>query len=81
MRVHESVDVARILGSLRGHMAIGALLRLGRIVERSSTLPGNTARLPVVILVKAAEPAIVIHRHVEMHLMARRAELRRLRRA
>ena len=63
----------------RGHVAIGALLRLRRIVERARALPGNSAGLPVVVFVEAAEPAIVIHRHVEVHLVAGGAELRRLR--
>ena len=33
MRVYETIDVARILRCLHGHVAIGALLRLRRIVE------------------------------------------------
>ena len=56
-------------------MAIGALLRLGRVVERSRALPGNSAGLPVVVFVEAAEPAVVVHRHIEMHFVARGAEL------
>ena len=64
--------------ALQRHVAIGALLRLRRIVKRPRALSRNAAGLPVVVLVEAANPAIVIHRHIEMHLVARRAELRRL---
>ncbi len=62
----------------RGHVAIGALLRLRRIVERTRALSGNSAGLPVVVLIEATEPAVMIHRNIEMNLVARRAELRRL---
>src|SRR6202050_1481831 len=79
MRVHDSVDVARVFRRLCRHVAIGALLRLGRIVERARALSGNSAGLPVVVLVEAAEPAVMIHRNVEMNLVAGGAEIRRLR--
>ncbi len=59
-------------------MAVGALLRRRWIVERPRALARDAGRLPVVVVVEAAEPAIVVHRHVEVHLVADRAELRRL---
>ena len=60
-------------------MAIGALLRLGRIVKRARSLPGDAAGLPVVILVETTHPAIVVDGHILMHLVADGTELRRLR--
>ncbi len=65
--------------ALRRHVAIGALLRLGRIVKRARPLPGDAAGLPVVILVETTDPPIVIDRHILMHLVADGTELRRLR--
>src|SRR5690348_5217240 len=59
-------------------MAIGALLRLGRVVEAACSLTGNSAGLPVVILIESAEPAIAVHRNVQVNLVARRTKLRRL---
>ena len=52
------------------HVAIGALLRLRRIVERTRALPRNSTRLPIVVFVEAAEPAIMIDRNVEMNFVA-----------
>ena len=78
MRVHEAADVALVFRRLHGHVAIGALLRLRRIVERTRSLSGHTAGLPVVVLIESAEPAVVIHRNVEVHLVAGGAKLRRL---
>ena len=46
-------------------------LRLRRVVERARALPGDAAGLPVVVLVEAADPAVAVHRHVEMDLVAR----------
>ena len=71
-------NVSHVVGVFERHVAIRALLRLGRIVKRTRPLAGDAAGLPVVILVESAKPAIVIDRHVEMHFVAGRAELRRL---
>ena len=60
----------RSLEAYLRHVAVGALLRLGRIVKRTRALPGNAAGLPVVVFVEAAHPAVVIHRHVEMNFVA-----------
>ena len=77
VRVDLAVAVAGILRGDQRHVAVGAGLRLGRIVERARALARDAARLPVVVVVEAAEPAVVVHRHVEVHLVAGRAELRR----
>src|SRR5258708_4384441 len=63
---------------LRGHVAIGALRRLCRVIERPGPLSGHAAGLPVVVLVEAAEPTIAIHRYVEMYLVTRGTEFCRL---
>ncbi len=52
--------------------------RLRRVVERARALPRDSAGLPVVVVVEPAHPAVAVHRHVQMHLVAGRAELRRL---
>ena len=78
MGVHFAGNVPHVVGALERHVAIGALLRLRRVVERARALSGDAAGLPVVVLVEAANPAVVIDRHVEVHLVARRTELRRL---
>src|SRR5258708_13122181 len=59
-------------------MAIGAVLRLLRIVERSRALAGDAAGLPVVVVVEAALPAVAVHRNVEMDFVAGGAELGRI---
>src|SRR5207249_303391 len=56
------------------HVTVGAALRLRRIVKRTRALSRYAGRLPVVVVVEAAEPSIAVHRHVEMDLVARRAE-------
>jgi len=78
VRVHEPINVAGIGRFLQRHVAIRTLRRFGGIVKRTGSLPGHAARLPVVVLIEAANPAIVIHRHIQMDFMACRAELRRL---
>ena len=68
-------------GVLRGderHVAVGAALGLRRVVEGAGSLPGDAGGLPVVVLVEAADPAVGVHRHVEVDLVARGAELRGL---
>lgn len=61
-----------------GHMAIRASLGVRWIVERPSSIAGDPTTLPVVVLVEAARPTVVIHRKIQMDLMTRGAELRRL---
>ena len=53
------------------------IIGVRRIIKRTRALAGNAAGLPVIVLVEAANPAVVIHRHVEMHFVAARAEFRR----
>ncbi len=75
MRADESVDFSGIVGAHRRHVAIHAILRMRRIVERTRAEAGNAAGLPVVVIVEAANPAVMVQRHVQVHLVARRAEV------
>ena len=59
-------------------MTVRAPLRLRWVIERPRAFARDTRRLPVVVVVEASEPPVVVHRHIEMHLVTRRAELRRL---
>src|SRR5437763_2611383 len=59
-------------------MAIEATLRFGGIVKRPRAEPRDSTRLPVVIVVEAANPAIVIYWNIEMDFVATRTELCRL---
>src|SRR5258708_2999870 len=79
MRVHKAVDVAGIVRGLHRHMTVGALLRLRRIVERTRSLPGDATGLPIVVFVKATEPAVVVHWNVEMYFVTGRTKLSGLR--
>ena len=76
--MNQSVDVAHISRLGERHMAVGTLLRFRWIVKGTRALAGDSARLPVVVFVEAAEPAIVIYRKIQMNLMATGAELSRL---
>ena len=42
-------------------------------------MPGNAAGLPVIVFVEAANPAVAVHRDIQVNLVAGRAELRRVR--
>ena len=59
-------------------MTAAALLRRRRIVERARALARRGRRLPVVVFVEAAEPAVVVDRFIEMDFVAGGAEFRRL---
>ena len=74
MRSHLAVFRRRVVGVDERHVAVGAFLRGRRIVERSRALSRDAGRLPVVVLVEAANPAIAVDRDVEVHLVARRTE-------
>ena len=39
------------------------------VVERQCTLMGDAAGLPLVVVVKATEPAEIVDRYIEMHLV------------
>ncbi len=78
MQVDLAVDVAGVLRCYKRHVAVRARLRARRIVERARALSRNAAGLPIVIVVETAHPAVSVHRHVQVHLVARRAELGRL---
>ena len=58
------------------HVAVRALSRPGRLMERPRALAGNAAGLPVVVIVETANPAVVVQRHIQVHLVAGRAEIR-----
>src|SRR3954453_22083792 len=60
------------------HVTIGALRRLLRIIEGACPFTRDARRLPVVVVVEAAEPAIRIDRHVEMNFVTARTEFGRL---
>ena len=73
VRVDGAVSMAARVGRLhRRHVAVDAGLPLRRVVERARTFT-EAAPLPVVVVVEATEPAVVVHRHVEVHLVAGRA--------
>ena len=55
-------------------MAVRAIAGLLRVVERSRALAGHAAGLPVVVLVEASEPAILIDRNIQMNFVACRAK-------
>ena len=61
-----------------GHMAIRASLGVRWIVERPSSIAGDSASLPVVVLVEAARPTVVIHGEIEMDFVACGTKLGRL---
>ena len=76
--MYKSVHIAEIVGVRQGHVAIGALLRVRWVVERTGSLARDAAGLPVVVFVEATNPTIMVHRNVEVHLVATGAELRGL---
>ena len=69
---------AGVVGRHQRHVAVDAVLGLGRVVERAGAEAGDAARLPVVVLVEAADPAVVVDRLVEVDLVAGGAERRRV---
>src|SRR5215472_785022 len=79
MRVYFPVDRPGIRRLDIGHVAVGALLRFWRIVKRTCSESGDTAGLPGIVLVETTNPAIVVHRDVEMDFMTARAKFRCLR--
>ena len=56
-------------------MAIDALLWFFGVVERQCSLVGDAAGLPLIVVVKAAEPSEIVDRHIEMYLVTGGAEL------
>src|SRR5580698_6324573 len=55
-------------------MAIGAGGSFRRVIKRAGALTGNSAGLPIVVVVETAEPAVIVHRDIQVDLVARRAE-------
>ncbi len=78
MIMDEAVDVARVVRFPQRHMTVCAALGLRRVVERARAQARDAARLPVVVIVEPAHPPVVVHRNVQMHLVANRTELGRL---
>ena len=79
MRMDGAVGVMTgIVRRRERHVAVDAGGTLRRVVERSCALARHAAGLPRVVVVEAAEPPVVVHRHIEMHLVTRRAELGRI---
>ena len=76
VRVDEAVEVREILGRHQGHVAVHAGLRFWRIVKRPRSEARHPARLPVVVIVEAANPAIVVDGDVQVDLVASRTEFR-----
>ncbi|MBP1607688.1 MAG: hypothetical protein H6Q08_3062 [Acidobacteria bacterium] len=78
VRPDPSVPGCRIGGRDERHVTVQALHGCGWIVERSRPLARHTRRLPVVVVVEAANPPVAVHGHVEVHLVARGAEVGQL---
>ena len=78
MRMNLPFSRRRVVGGYQRHMTIGALLRFCRIVKRARPLARNPRRLPVVVFIKAAEPAVAVYGNVQMDFVTARTELRRL---
>ncbi len=68
-----------IVGGLERHVAVGAPgLRLGRIVETVHAVTGDPAHQEAVVVVLAAQPAVMVQGLRQVHLVAGGAELRGL---
>ena len=65
-----TVDISGICGVNEWHVTIDALLRRFGVIEGQRALMGDTAFLPLIIVVEAAYPSEVVDRFVEMHFMA-----------
>ncbi len=74
VRADHAAVVSGVVRSDLRHVAVLAAHRLRRVVERARSLAGDAARLPVVVFVEAPDPAIAVHRDVEVHLVAARTE-------
>src|SRR5437016_8983927 len=59
-------------------MAIRAIARRLRIVKGTRALAGNSAGLPVVVLIEAANPAVMVDRHIQVDFVAGGTKFRRL---
>ena len=64
----------RVLAGDRRHVAVRTGPGLVGVVERAGALSRYAARLPVVVAVETPQPAVVVDRLVEVHLVAGRAE-------
>ena len=69
---------AASLEETSGHVTVRTFLRFFGIVEGQCALMRNTAGLPLAVVVKAAKPAEVVDRLIEMHLVTGRTKLCRV---
>src|SRR5262249_20981982 len=76
--VDQPVVIPQIGRGNERHVTGDAGGRLLRVVEGAGPLAGGGAGLPIVVIIEAPEPAVVIHRHVQVHLVTGGAELGRL---
>ena len=73
-----SVDVSRVMRFQQRHVAVRALLGFRRIVERPRAESRDAAGLPGIVVIETANPPVTVDVRVEVHFMARRAEISRL---
>src|SRR5581483_10350663 len=78
VRMYLAVAIPRVLRRHERHMAVGAVGRMVRVIERPGALPGYATGLPIVVVVKTPKPAVPVHWHVQMYFVACRTELRRI---
>ena len=69
VRMHFAGDISGIPRRRHLHMAVRARLRFGRIIKRPRAFARNAARLPVIVFVETAHPAVVIYRDIEMYFV------------
>ena len=74
VRMNHAVAIAGVVRRDLGHVAIGAIGSFGRVVKRARALAGDSAGLPVVVVVEASDPAVVIDGLIEMDFVAGGAE-------
>ena len=73
MRVDLTVDVAGIVRIDERHVAIGTVAGFLRVIKGARALAGDTAGLPIVVIIEAAEPAVIVYWNVQVHFMTGRA--------
>ena len=76
VRVDLALAIARVARSHERHVAIGASHGFVGVIEGARALAGDAAGLPIVVIVEPAKPAVIIHRRIQVHLVASGAKLR-----
>src|SRR6516225_623559 len=74
MGMHLAAVIAWLFRIHQRHVAIDTCGTLLRVIERAGALPRYSAGLPVVVVVEAPEPTVVVDGHIEMDFMTRRTE-------